>query len=269
MASHEHLTGYLFPGLGGLRKEWVFSRSHFFWDNKMHYYNFNIADYRKDTVHLSRVEHWIYRELIDLYYLDEKPIETQMVIRRLRLDSESDKLALQNVLNDFFYEEKGVFKHKRIEQDIKQYHQKSKTNRENGKKGGRPKSINTGEKTQSVIDRLANVNQSESESNPNQEPITNNHKPIKEKNIKKENPDFDAFWKAYPRKTAKKNAEQAWKKVSTPLDTILNAIDRQKKTQQWIKDNGAFIPHPATWLNQERWNDQLEFKQENNLGKYV
>lgn len=105
------------------------------------------------------------------------------------------------------------------------------------------------------------------EANNNNNSNNNNNK--KEKNIKKENPDFDAFWKAYPRKTAKKNAEQAWKKVTTPIETILNAIERQKKTQQWIKDNGAFIPHPATWLNQERWNDQLEFKQENNLGKYV
>lgn len=105
------------------------------------------------------------------------------------------------------------------------------------------------------------------EANNNNNSNNNNNK--KEKNIKKENPDFDAFWKAYPRKTAKKNAEQAWKKVSTPIDTILNAIERQKKLPQWTKDNGAFIPHPATWLNQERWNDQLEFKQENNLGKYV
>ena len=109
----------------------------------------------------------------------------------------------------------------------------------------------------------------EANNNNNNNNNSNNNNNKKEKNIKKENPDFDAFWKAYPRKTAKKNAEQAWKKVSTPLDTILNAIERQKKTQQWTKDNGAFIPHPATWLNQERWNDQLEFKQENNLGKYV
>ena len=105
------------------------------------------------------------------------------------------------------------------------------------------------------------------EANNNNNSNNNNNK--KEKNIKKENPDFDAFWKAYPRKTAKKNAEQAWKKVTTPIETILNAIERHKKLPQWIKDNGAFIPHPATWLNQERWNDQLEFKQENNLGKYV
>lgn len=105
------------------------------------------------------------------------------------------------------------------------------------------------------------------EANNNNNSNNNNNK--KEKNIKKENPDFDSFWKAYPRKTAKKNAEQAWKKVSAPLDTILNAIERQKKLPQWTKDNGAFIPHPATWLNQERWNDQLELKQENNLGKYV
>ena len=56
----------------------------------MHYYKFNIADYRKDTGHLSTLEHGIYRQLIDWQYLDEKPIplETQVVSRRLRLGSD-------------------------------------------------------------------------------------------------------------------------------------------------------------------------------------
>lgn len=144
----------------------------------MHYYKFNIADYRKDTIHLNRTEHWIYRELIDLYYLDEKPIETETVIRRLHLGSESDKLALENVLKDFFFEHKGVYKHKRIEQEIKNYHEKSKTNKENGKLGGRPKSIDNRKKTESVSERLANEKQTVSENNPNHKPITINHKPL-------------------------------------------------------------------------------------------
>ena len=39
----------------------------------MHYYQFNIADYRKDTGFLTYEEHGIYRQLIDQYHLDEKP----------------------------------------------------------------------------------------------------------------------------------------------------------------------------------------------------
>jgi len=137
----------------------------------MHYYKFNIADYRKDTGHLSTIEHGIYRQLIDWYYLDEQPIpeENQMVIRRLRLGSD-EVIFLQNVLKDFFVLGKTGYTHKRIEVEIKDYHEQVEKNKNNGKLGGRPK------KTQLVISGLPD----ESQNNPNHKPLTTNHKPIKE-----------------------------------------------------------------------------------------
>jgi hypothetical protein len=73
--------------------------------------------------------------------------------------------------------------------------------------------------------------------------------------------DFLSFWNAYPRKTAKSTAFQSWgKHVDVPLDEILKAVDAQKKTEQW-KDP-QFIPMPATWLNQRRWEDEVEIKKE-------
>jgi uncharacterized protein YdaU (DUF1376 family) len=137
----------------------------------MHYYKFNIADYRKDTGHLSTIEHGIYRQLIDWYYLDEQPIpeENQVVIRRLRLGSDEVNF-LQNVLSDFFVLGKTGYTHKRIEVEIKDYHEQVEKNKNNGKLGGRPK------KTQSVISGLPD----ESQNNPNQEPLTTNHKPKRE-----------------------------------------------------------------------------------------
>ena len=138
----------------------------------MHYYKFNIADYRKDTGHLSTIEHGIFRQLIDWYYLDEQPIplETQVVSRRLRLGSD-DLIFLENVLSDFFQKTAKGYVHKRIELEIREYHEQSEKNKANGKRGGRPK------KTQSVISGLPD----ESQKNPNHKPITINHKPIKEK----------------------------------------------------------------------------------------
>ena len=69
----------------------------------MHYYQFNIADYRKDTQHLNPMEHYIYRELMDWYYLDESPIvnEPLTITRRLRLGSENEA-QLVLVLEEFF-----------------------------------------------------------------------------------------------------------------------------------------------------------------------
>lgn len=90
----------------------------------MHYYQFNIADYRKDTTHLSRIEHSIYRDLIDWYYLDEAPIPLDLttVSRRLRISSTDDERALKNVLTDFFERTTEGYVQSRIEHEIANYH---------------------------------------------------------------------------------------------------------------------------------------------------
>ena len=139
----------------------------------MHYYNHNIADYRKDTAHLSLLEHGIYRQLVDTYYLDEKPIETKSVIRRLSIRTEEEKTALENVFSDFFApSECGNFHyHKRCDDEIEKYQAKKETAKANGSKGGRPKKP---KKTQSVN----SANPEKTGPKANQEPITNNHKPI-------------------------------------------------------------------------------------------
>jgi uncharacterized phage protein (TIGR02220 family) len=133
----------------------------------MHYYQFNVADYRKDTSHLTPIEHYIYRFLIDWYYLDETPIpaETQQVLRRLSLGSDSIQ-NLQNVLNDFFIKGENGYSQKRIDEEIDAYHNRADTSRENGRLGGRPK------KTQQVI--LGNLEKPKQKATNNQEPITIN-----------------------------------------------------------------------------------------------
>lgn len=69
---------------------------------------------------------------------------------------------------------------------------------------------------------------------------------------------FNIFWKAYPKKTGKGAAEKAFYKIRPSeelLQKILHAIEIQKQNDQWRRDNGQFIPLPATWLNQKRWED--------------
>ena len=70
---------------------------------------------------------------------------------------------------------------------------------------------------------------------------------------------FDKFWSAYPKKVGKQDAKKAFKSVKEPIETLLSAIERQKCGSQWSKDNGQYIPHPATWLRQGRWEDE-EYK---------
>ena len=72
---------------------------------------------------------------------------------------------------------------------------------------------------------------------------------------------FDEFWKAYPRRVAKGAAMKSWNRIAPNdilLDEILKAIEIQKRSSQWQKDGGQFIPHPSTWLNQMRWEDEVD-----------
>lgn len=72
---------------------------------------------------------------------------------------------------------------------------------------------------------------------------------------------FDAFWQAYPRKIGKQKALKVFEKLkpdNTLLSTMINKIEAYKKTEQWQKNNGQFIPHPTTWLNEGRWEDEIE-----------
>ena len=71
--------------------------------------------------------------------------------------------------------------------------------------------------------------------------------------------DFDEFWKAYPRKTAKGGARKAFVKAlkKTTVDVLISAVEEQKYQEEWTKDDGKYIPHPATWLNNERWEDEV------------
>jgi uncharacterized protein YdaU (DUF1376 family) len=140
----------------------------------MHYYSFHVSDYIHDTAHLSNYEDLAFRRLLDLYYTSEKPIpnKTHEVSRRIRMANQIH--AVQTVLEEFFMfdMENDCWFHKRCDETIAAYQAKAERNREVGKLGGRPK-LNPDanhEETQVV-----------SKHNPNQEPITINHKPIKEK----------------------------------------------------------------------------------------
>jgi len=71
---------------------------------------------------------------------------------------------------------------------------------------------------------------------------------------------FNLFWLEYPRKVKKKVALTVWKKskLDEHADKIIEFVVKAKKTEEWTKKRGTFIPHPSSFLRQERWNDDLE-----------
>lgn len=71
---------------------------------------------------------------------------------------------------------------------------------------------------------------------------------------------FAIFWKEYPRKVGKGAAEKIWGKLKGDPEIfkkIIDAVQNQKMGEAWLKENGAYIPHPSTWLNQRRWEDEI------------
>jgi len=129
----------------------------------MHYFQFNIGDYRAATAHLSNDEDLAYRRLLDMYYDTEQkiPLDTQWVARRLRVGTQ----VVDAVLADMFEKHEDGWFHARCDEVIKQYREFA----EAGKRGAAKRWANKG----------VTPPNGEANSPPNPSPIaTNNQEPI-------------------------------------------------------------------------------------------
>jgi len=84
----------------------------------------------------------------------------------------------------------------------------------------------------------------------------------KKESIQKRN--FNLFWKEYPKKKSKGQAEKIWDRIKPDqqlFEVILLKIQEAKNSKDWQKQSGQFIPHPATWLNAKGWEDVYDQKQ--------
>ena len=98
-----------------------------------------------------------------------------------------------------------------------------------------------------------------------------NVKKVKKKNIRSFSPgstddngveeSFQIFYEVYPKRKSRGQAWKAWKKIEPGpelLKAMLDAIKCAKKTEEWQKEKGKYIPYPATWLNASGWEDEIE-----------
>jgi len=135
----------------------------------MHYYQFNIGDYKAATAHLTNEEDLAYRRLLDMYYDSETkiPLDIQWVARRIRVEAS----VIRDVLNDMFDKHDDGWFHARCQEVIVAYHAMAEKNRANGKMGGRKKNP--------VGNPLATDTQPIAKATINYKLETINHKPIK------------------------------------------------------------------------------------------
>lgn len=144
-----------------------------------------------------------------------------------------------------------------IDRDAAAYEDYANKQRENGKKGGRPPkatAFSENPKNPKVIfENPKNLNK-EKDKEKDKEFITPHTPQGGTDDL------FDRFWKAYPKKVGKGEARKAFGKLKPTeklTDQLVIAVGEQKLSEQWRRDNGRFIPNPATWLNQGRWGDEL------------
>lgn len=138
-----------------------------------------------------------------------------------------------------------------IDRDMESYANRCEANAENGKKGGRPKS--EGKRKNPL--GFSKPKQSEKSQDKDKDKDKDEDTPYSPP----EGAGFDRFWAIYPKKVGKESARKAFERArkKAPLASLLTAVERQKCSSQWSRDNGQYIPNPATWLNQGRWEDEF------------
>jgi uncharacterized protein YdaU (DUF1376 family) len=199
----------------------------------MNYYQFHIGDYTSHTRHLSPIEDIAYRRLLDLYYLHERPLNSgsASVARQINMREFEDEVKL--ILEEFFTLSDDGWINFRADKEIAHYRGKIEQASRAGK---------------ASAERRFNTCSTDVQLTNNHKPITNNQEYIDR---------FDIFWKQYPRKVAKPNALKSWLKIKPDdvvLKKMLDAINHQGLAGREMQ----FVPHPATWLNAKRWEDEIK-----------
>lgn len=80
---------------------------------------------------------------------------------------------------------------------------------------------------------------------------------------------FLRFWEIYPKKAGKKAALASWKRLrpdASLFAQIIETVSKAKKSEQWQREGGRYVPNPATWINQGRWDDEIEEVDTNGTG---
>ena len=132
----------------------------------MYYYQHHIGDYRRDTGHLTLLEHGIYRQLLDLYYITEKPFDAS-AMRLICVRTTDEEEAYKRVLNDFFVLKNGKYHHKRCQIEIEGFQSKSNKAKDSAKIRWN--------KNKDLQDAIALPTHSDSDANGM---LTMNHKPL-------------------------------------------------------------------------------------------
>ena len=183
----------------------------------MHYYSHNIGDYRRDTTHLSLLEHGVYRQLMDTYYLSEKPLTPDHAdLMRTHCARTADEVrAVENVLKDFFVSTPEGYIHKRCDVEIEAFHSKSDSARESAKaRWARVRA-----------EKEADAMRTHSEGNANHKPLTINQEPEDQNPLPPDGDDSKG------KKVSYSTIQSAYNEICSPTLPACLAMNEARKKQ--------------------------------------
>ncbi len=234
----------------------------------MHYYTFNIGDYMRDTAHLDEMEDLAYRRMLDLCYLKESPLPSNIpeIAKLIRMRTHSESIA--NVLQEFFVLTESGYQNSKVDTVLTKIYDKSAKAKSSAEK-----------RWKNQQHKNANALQSDSERNANgMLPITylpNNTLPINNIDDSNESPIeniqselFEKFWAVY-----RKQQSQGKAKAKSAFISFMRGKS-ENKMRFWMnlmlsyylfcleaKVFGYESLHASTFINKKRWEDSPEFMQ--------
>lgn len=230
----------------------------------MHYYQFNIGDYASHTSRLSPMEDLAYRRLLDLYYLNEQPLNgcSTDVAREIGLVEHVS--SVEYVLSKFFTFENDCYKQKRIDIEIKKYKTNAKNKSKAGKASAKARQVKAISKV-TPVEQTLNTKPTDEQLNINHKPTTKNHKPVIKDMCDEA---FLVFYSAGLVKKSKVKALSLFKSLVKQMDCDpMEFAELLKSDVQYRVNNNQFgidRLHPSTYLNQQRWTDEYDSQESNN-----
>ncbi len=236
------------------------------------YMQLYVAEYLADTMHLSTEEHGAYLLIIFNYWQTGKPIPKPRLPKIARLSNDR-WISVEVSLSEFFNEVDDEWVHERIELDLEVVRmaqtqrvaagKASAEARKQAAKAGIAKARN---------DRSTTVDDPLNENSTNKKRTEE----IRQEEVKQPVPDaqsradyFDRFWKLYPKKKSKADAEKAWSKLKMTdefFSSIILALSTQAASKDWTKDGGQYVPLAGTWIRGKRWEDEAQSAASNHNG---
>ena len=229
-----------------------------------------VGDYLADTGRLTTEQHGAYLlMLMDYWRSGPLPDDDAALAQIARLSPERWKQQ-RNTLSKFFNIDAGEWHHKRVDAEREKAEENRAFRKERAKKAAAARwdSEQPGNDAKSNAPSTASSTaQSNSQAMLNECPSPSSSssskpstsKPSKTKTLADAR--FVDFWTNFPRKEAKKKAQEIWRKnkLGSLADQIIDDVQRRCiDAGQWKGKDTQFIPLPATYLNQRRFEDEWQ-----------